>query len=201
MQKVTFAPGEVCTSVTVPTLGNDAPSASASAWFKGSVTNTTDVVMGANAFTRLTVREDDDEFEPVIADSDGVATASLAIAGDAKLGASDTTAVGAGSARVLITSVPVLAPTVTALEIDDTEYAEGDAITLTADVGGHATDSTVAHADRAPHDHRWNAVVHASASKRRAHHRTYGGLKLLRSDNGVLSHIVRRYPVVVAKGP
>lgn len=210
MQKVTFAPGEVCTSVTVPTLGNDAPSASPSAWFKVSVTNTTDVVMGANAFTRLTVREDDgvtapavealpvgaqgdvcaelaasvtpgeltsteeyvapggtldltgsgfrageavvfvrgeDTFEAVIADADGVATTSIEIAEDAELGASETTAVGAGSVRVLTSSVPVLAPTETALEIEDREYTEGDAITLTASIDGQATDGTVTFTD------------------------------------------------------
>lgn len=59
MEKVSFAPGETCTAVTVPTLGNTATSASASTAFKVSVTNTTDAVMGASAFANLTVREDD----------------------------------------------------------------------------------------------------------------------------------------------
>jgi trimeric autotransporter adhesin len=59
MQKVTFAPGETCKAVTVPTLGNTAASSAASSSFKVSATNTSGAVMGANAFTQLVVREDD----------------------------------------------------------------------------------------------------------------------------------------------
>lgn len=59
MEKVSFAPGETCKAVTVPTLGNIAASASPSSAFKVSATNTTNAVMGAGAFANLTVREDD----------------------------------------------------------------------------------------------------------------------------------------------
>ncbi|UAJ79886.1 Ig-like domain repeat protein [Leifsonia sp. ZF2019] len=59
MEKVSFAPGETCKSVTVPTLGNTATSTAASSAFKVSATNSTNAVMGARAFANLTVREDD----------------------------------------------------------------------------------------------------------------------------------------------
>jgi hypothetical protein len=59
MERVVFAPGETCHAVTVPTAGNTTASATPSAAFKVSVTNTSNAVMGASAFTNLTVREDD----------------------------------------------------------------------------------------------------------------------------------------------
>lgn len=59
MERVTFAPGETCRAVTVPTAGNTVASATPSSALKVSVTNTSNAVMGASAFTTLTVREDD----------------------------------------------------------------------------------------------------------------------------------------------
>lgn len=59
MERVTFAPGETCRAVTVPTAGNTTASATPSSALKVSVTNTSNAVMGESAFTNLTVREDD----------------------------------------------------------------------------------------------------------------------------------------------
>ncbi|MCS5496133.1 Ig-like domain-containing protein [Cnuibacter physcomitrellae] len=59
MEKVTFQPGETCKTVTVATLGNSAASDKGSTNFKVSATNTSNAVMGAQAFNNLTVREDD----------------------------------------------------------------------------------------------------------------------------------------------
>lgn len=59
MKKITFAPGQTCTTVPVATYGDVAASASASTAYKISVTNTSGAVMGSSAFAQLVVREDD----------------------------------------------------------------------------------------------------------------------------------------------
>lgn len=59
VQQVTFAPGQTCLTVTVPTGGDSAPSATPTSSFTVSATNSTLAVMGADAFGRLIVREDD----------------------------------------------------------------------------------------------------------------------------------------------
>ncbi|WP_345633101.1 alpha/beta hydrolase [Rugosimonospora acidiphila] len=59
MRQVTFAPGQVCVPVTVPTYGDALPSATASTSFKVSATDVTGAVMGDHGFGTLTVREDD----------------------------------------------------------------------------------------------------------------------------------------------
>jgi hypothetical protein len=59
MEKVTFAPGEVCKVVTGPILGDAATSSANSTAVKTTVINTQGAVMGDKAFTNLTVREDD----------------------------------------------------------------------------------------------------------------------------------------------
>ncbi len=61
MQKVTFAPGEVCKVVSAPTYGDADPSASPSVTFRATVTNTSNGVMGTGALDWLTVREDDND--------------------------------------------------------------------------------------------------------------------------------------------
>jgi hypothetical protein len=58
-QKVTFAPGEVCKAVTVPTYGDEAASTAASTAYTVAITNTRGVVMGSDAFAQVVVREDD----------------------------------------------------------------------------------------------------------------------------------------------
>ncbi|WP_370616742.1 Ig-like domain repeat protein [Mumia qirimensis] len=59
MQKVVFAPGEVCKVVSGPTYGDADPSAAANVDFRVTVTNTGGGVMGTGALDWLTVREDD----------------------------------------------------------------------------------------------------------------------------------------------
>lgn len=59
MQKVTFAPGQVCVPVRVPTYGDTLPSTTGSTAFKVSVTDIAGGVMGDKGFNTLTVREDD----------------------------------------------------------------------------------------------------------------------------------------------
>lgn len=59
MKKVTFAPGQTCTAIPVATYGDAAASSSASTAYKISVINTSNAVMGADAFAQLVVREDD----------------------------------------------------------------------------------------------------------------------------------------------
>ena len=58
-QKVTFAPGEVCKAVTVPTYGDTTAATAASTVYTVAVTNTRGVVMGSEAFGQVIVREDD----------------------------------------------------------------------------------------------------------------------------------------------
>ena len=57
--QVTFAPGETCKSVQVPTFGDSATGTAATTSYKTAVSNQTGVVFGAQAFGTLTVREDD----------------------------------------------------------------------------------------------------------------------------------------------
>ncbi|MFG6445062.1 Ig-like domain repeat protein [Microbacterium sp. P07] len=59
VKQVTFAPGETCQVVTVPVVGNDVASPLSAASFTVSATNTTNAVMGSDAFGALLVREDD----------------------------------------------------------------------------------------------------------------------------------------------
>ncbi|MEN3361157.1 MAG: hypothetical protein V7637_5139 [Mycobacteriales bacterium] len=59
MQKVTFAPGQTCLTVTTSTFGDTLPSGTASTAFKVSVTDVAGAVMGDQGFSTLTVREDD----------------------------------------------------------------------------------------------------------------------------------------------
>ncbi|MDT0318457.1 alpha/beta hydrolase [Streptomyces millisiae] len=59
MREVTFAPGQVCVPVAVPTYGDTLPSATATTSFKVSATNVSGAVMGDAGFGTLTVREDD----------------------------------------------------------------------------------------------------------------------------------------------
>lgn len=58
-QKVTFARGEVCKAVTVPTYGDTTAATAASTAYTVAVTNTRGVVMGSEAFAQVVVREDD----------------------------------------------------------------------------------------------------------------------------------------------
>lgn len=59
LEKVTFAPGEVCKVVTGSLLGDTATSTANATLVKTTVINTAGAVMGDDAFTNLTVREDD----------------------------------------------------------------------------------------------------------------------------------------------
>ena len=59
MEKVTFAPGEICKPVTGSILGDALPSSSSSTSVKVSAINTSGAVMGSKAFGYLRVREDD----------------------------------------------------------------------------------------------------------------------------------------------
>lgn len=59
MRKVVFAPGQVCTTVPVATYGDGDASAAATTSYTISVTNTSNAVMGSDAFAPLVVREDD----------------------------------------------------------------------------------------------------------------------------------------------
>lgn len=94
-QKVVFAPGEICKTVTVPLVGNDTPSATPTSSFVISATNSTDAVMGADAFGKLSVREDDGvtgdspELAPVGAQGDACAELAAALS-PGQLSASET---------------------------------------------------------------------------------------------------------------
>jgi hypothetical protein len=62
VQKVTFAPGETCKAVTVPTMGDSTPGATQAAdraTYKNDISNPQQVITGDNAFANLVVREDD----------------------------------------------------------------------------------------------------------------------------------------------
>ena len=59
MRKVVFAPGETCTTVPVATYGDAAASSAATTTYTIAVTNTSNAVMGSDAFAPLVVREDD----------------------------------------------------------------------------------------------------------------------------------------------
>ncbi|SDZ39764.1 cell wall-binding repeat-containing protein [Herbiconiux ginsengi] len=59
MQKVEFAPGEVCKVVTVPVQGDSATSTSATASFITNATNTQGGVTIGDSFGKILVREDD----------------------------------------------------------------------------------------------------------------------------------------------
>lgn len=211
VQAVTFAPGETCRAISVPTVGDDVPSAVGATGYTVSVTNTQNAVMGAAAFGQLVVREDDGvtspgvelppvgvqgdacaelaaSFEPtelaasileaapgdevaftgsgfrvgeevefalgdavvgtVVADRDGVAVFALALADDADLGAQVVRATGAGSARVQVTTLAVLAPTATTLALaPGSSLVAGGPLTFVATVSGAETDGTVTFTD------------------------------------------------------
>src|SRR5690606_7493756 len=56
---VTFAPGESCQAVTVPTYGDRTADATASVAYKMGVSVPSGVIVGAEQFGNLTIREDD----------------------------------------------------------------------------------------------------------------------------------------------
>lgn len=106
MERVTFAPGETCRAVTVPTAGNTVASATPSSALKVSVTNTSNAVMGASAFTNLTVREDDGVTAPAkaiapVGKQGDVCTERAAASAPVALGTSAAKVVRGGS--VLLT--------------------------------------------------------------------------------------------------
>ncbi|GAA4702697.1 Ig-like domain-containing protein [Nocardioides conyzicola] len=57
--KVTFAPGQTCQAVTVPTYGDITAPGTLLTNFKAAVSNPQGVITGSNAFNNLTVRDDD----------------------------------------------------------------------------------------------------------------------------------------------
>ncbi len=59
MEKVTFAPGEVCKVVTAPMLGDNLASTSNSTVVKASVINTSGAVQGKKSLGNIVIREDD----------------------------------------------------------------------------------------------------------------------------------------------
>lgn len=59
MRKVVFSPGQTCTTVPVATYGDAVASSAATTSYTISVTNTSNAVMGSDAFAPLVVREDD----------------------------------------------------------------------------------------------------------------------------------------------
>ena len=59
MRPLTFAPGETCKVVTVPTTGDDATSATATARFRATISNTQEGSTIGDSFGWVTVREDD----------------------------------------------------------------------------------------------------------------------------------------------
>ncbi|WP_205781265.1 Ig-like domain-containing protein [Microbacterium sp. Gd 4-13] len=220
VQKVSFAPGEICQAITVPVNGDTSPYPAGAMGITVSVTNTTNAVMGSDAFGRLVVREDDGlrpladretlpvgaisagaevptvgvqgdacaelaaagepgeltasstevapgdsltltatgyrsgesvEFgfgdlalDPIVANADGVAVATIEVDEESELGPQDAFAVGAGSGRVQETSVAVLAPTETTLAVDaGSELVAGAPLTLVATVTGAETEGVV----------------------------------------------------------
>jgi hypothetical protein len=58
-QKVTFAPGETCQAVTFPTYGDAAVGTAATTAYKMDIVAPVGVIVGANQFGNVTVREDD----------------------------------------------------------------------------------------------------------------------------------------------
>ncbi|SMQ74781.1 Ig-like domain (group 3) [Agreia sp. VKM Ac-1783] len=100
MQQVVFQPGETCTTVVVPTSGDETPSDRPSSKVTVSATNTSNAVMGANAFSNLVVREDDgvtgaSELAPVGIQGDACAEYEASLAPVA-LGTSASTVVPGG---------------------------------------------------------------------------------------------------------
>jgi hypothetical protein len=71
MEKVTFAPGEVCKVVTGPILGDNAASTTNSTVVKASVINTSGAVQGKKSLGNIVIREDDGIVD------DGVATTPI----------------------------------------------------------------------------------------------------------------------------
>jgi hypothetical protein len=59
MEAVTFAPGETCKTVAIPTLGDSVSGAAATSTYTMDVSNPQRVITGDTAFARVTVREDD----------------------------------------------------------------------------------------------------------------------------------------------
>jgi hypothetical protein len=59
MRPLTFAPGETCKVVTVPTTGDDASSPTATARFRATISNTQEGSTIGDSFGWVTVREDD----------------------------------------------------------------------------------------------------------------------------------------------
>ncbi len=66
MEKVTFAPGETCKPVSIPTLGDSVPGAAATTPYKIDVAVPAGVITGDNAFANVTVREDDGVTAPAV---------------------------------------------------------------------------------------------------------------------------------------
>ncbi|MBZ5738002.1 Ig-like domain repeat protein [Nocardioides mangrovi] len=139
MEKVTFAPGETCQTVLIPTYGDSAASSSATTAYKMDVANPQGVITGDHAFDNVTIREDD-----------GL-TAGSPIPAVGEQG--DACAEYAAQSRVFpldatATSVTDGTPvtlTATGYRVGETvTFAEGGAVlgTVLADADGSATVST-----------------------------------------------------------
>ena len=86
--------------------------------------------------------------DPIVADADGRAIATIDLEEDAILGERDASATGAGSGRVQQTSVAVLSPTETSLAVaPGSTLVAGQPLTLVATVTGVETDGVVTFTD------------------------------------------------------
>jgi hypothetical protein len=118
-QKVTFAPGEICKAIGVPTSGDTTASSAARTLYTVSITNTKGVVMGPEAFGQVIVREDDG----VIGGSE---SPLVGVAVDA---CAEVTARGK-NASLIIASKPV-APT-EQLTVTGKGFRPGESVAVTA---------------------------------------------------------------------
>ncbi|QAY63208.1 hypothetical protein ET495_08100 [Xylanimonas allomyrinae] len=121
LQKVTFAKGETCKAIDIPTNGDTTASSSTLTTYKMSVSQNEGVIAGKSAVTFLTVREDDG--------MTGSATPAPAVGvqGDA---CAEALAKSQTFPLSVTTSKPALGSTVT---VKATGYRAGEAVTFTVD--------------------------------------------------------------------
>ncbi|GAA5194503.1 hypothetical protein GCM10023322_59070 [Rugosimonospora acidiphila] len=132
MRQVTFEPGQTCQTVTVPTLGNTTPSATATTSYKVAVGDTTNAVLGTGDFGTITVREDDG------LTGGGPLAPPVGTQGNA---CAEFTAL-AHPGKIKTTGVPVRVGA--ALPVTATGFRAGESVTLT--LGGAPLGSAVADA-------------------------------------------------------
>ncbi|MCU1508686.1 MAG: hypothetical protein JWQ12_951 [Glaciihabitans sp.] len=133
VQKVTFAPGEVCQAVEIPVTGDTQPGTTSSTAYKIAVSKSTNAVLGKNDFGTITVREDDG------LSTGGTPAAAVGIQGDP---CTELNALSTNGTLKVDTKKPAPGSTIV---VTGSGYRSGESVALT--IGSGTPTSAIANPD------------------------------------------------------